>query len=77
MQTDVDTMQQYLSKYGDAVMTSVYHLREALVFLNEKPAILQQAVYVDILKRHHGKVRRYPNFVPRLLQLSHFFQVLQ
>lgn len=65
MQTDVDTMQQYLSKYGDSVMTSVYHLREALVFLTEKPVIIQQAVYVDILKRHNGKARSYTTVVLR------------
>lgn len=56
MQADVDTMQQYLSKYGESVMTSIFHIREALVFLTEKPEIIQQAIFVDILKRHKGKV---------------------
>lgn len=56
MQADVDMMQQYVSKYDSSVMTSVLHLREALVFLTEKPEILQQAVFVDILRRHEGKV---------------------
>lgn len=57
MQADVDMMQSFASKYGKVGMTSVLHLKEALVFLTEKPEILQQAVFVDILKRHAGKVR--------------------
>lgn len=60
MQADVDMMQQYVSKYDNSVMTSVLHLREALVFLTEKPEILQQAVFVDILRRHEGKVPSKP-----------------
>ncbi|CAM9206033.1 unnamed protein product, partial [Scytosiphon promiscuus] len=55
MQADVDMMQSYVSKYGKVGMTSVLHLKEAMVFLTEKPEILQQAVFVDILKRHYGK----------------------
>ncbi|CAM9454665.1 unnamed protein product [Pylaiella littoralis] len=55
MQADVDMMQSFASKYGKVGMTSVLHLKEALVFLTEKPEILQQAVFVDILKRHAGK----------------------
>lgn len=58
MQVDVDTMEQHLSQYGPAVMSSVYHLKEALVFLTEKPEIIQQAVFVDVLERHRGKVKR-------------------
>lgn len=50
-------MEQYLSQYGPVVMSSVFHLREALVFLTEKPEIIQQAVFVDVLERHRGKVR--------------------
>lgn len=57
MQADVEMMQSYVSKYGKVGMTSVLHLKEAIVFLTEKPEILQQAVFVDILKRHEGKVR--------------------
>lgn len=58
MQADVDMMQSYVSKYGDSVMTSVLHLKEALVFLTEKPEIILQAVFVDVLKRHKGKARK-------------------
>lgn len=57
MQDDVEMMQSYVSKYGKVGMTSVLHLKEAIVFLTEKPEIIQQAVFVDILKRHEGKVR--------------------
>lgn len=57
MQADVEMMQSFTSKYGESVMTSIMHLKEALVFLTEKPEILQQAVFVDILKRHKGKAR--------------------
>lgn len=56
MQADVEMMQSYVGKYGKVGMTSVLHLKEAIVFLTEKPEILQQAVFVDILKRHTGKV---------------------
>lgn len=56
MQDDVEMMEGYVSKYGKVGMTSVLHLKEAIVFLTEKPEILQQAVFVDILKRHEGKV---------------------
>lgn len=59
MQADVDMMQSYVSKYGKVGMTSVLHLKEAIVFLTEKPEILQQAVFVDILRRHTGKVGLY------------------
>ena len=64
MQDDVEMMESYVTKHGEVGMTSVLHLKEAIVFLTEKPEILQQAVFVDILKRHAGKVRdavRYPN----------------
>lgn len=56
MQDDVEMMESYVTKYGKVGMTSVLHLKEAIVFLTEKPEILQQAVFVDILKRHKGKV---------------------
>lgn len=57
MQADVEMMQGYVSKYGESVMTSVLHLKEALVFLTEKPEIILQVAFVDILKRHKGKVK--------------------
>ena len=56
MQADVEMMQSYVCKYGRVGLASVLHLKEAIVFLTEKPEILQQAVFVDILKRHEGKV---------------------
>lgn len=58
MREDVNMMESYVSKYGDSVMTSVFHLKEVLVFLTEKPEIIQQAVFVDILRRHKGKASR-------------------
>lgn len=57
MQNDVEMMQSYVAKYGQVGVTSVLHLKEAIVFLTEKPEIIQQVVFVDILKRHEGKVR--------------------
>lgn len=56
MHADVEMMQSWVGKYGKVGLTSVLHLKEAIVFLTEKPEILQQAVFVDILKRHTGKV---------------------
>ena len=59
MQADVEMMQGYASKCGgSSVMTSVLHLKEALVFLTEKPEIILQTVFVDVLKRHKGKARK-------------------
>eukprot|EP00752_Nemacystus_decipiens_P011328 g10066.t1 len=55
MHADVEMMQSYVCKYGKVGLKSVLHLKEAIVFLTEKPEILQQAVFVDILKRHTGK----------------------
>jgi hypothetical protein len=66
MSADVDMMEQFLRKYGPTVLTSVYHLREVLVMMKERPEILQQAVFVDILRRHSGK----EECVFRLLKLA-------
>ncbi|CAM9431645.1 unnamed protein product, partial [Discosporangium mesarthrocarpum] len=65
MQADVDMMERYLKKYGTRVMTSVYHLREALLFIAEKPEIILQSTFVDILNRHEGK----EEYVMRMIKI--------
>ncbi|CAM9190588.1 unnamed protein product [Ectocarpus sp. 13 AM-2016] len=55
MHNDAEMMQSYVAKYGQVGVTSVLHLKEAITFLTEKPEIIQQVVFVDILKRHEGK----------------------
>ncbi len=52
MSADIDTMEQFLRKFGPSVLTSVYHLKEVLKMLTEPPEILLQVIFVDILKRH-------------------------
>lgn len=78
MQNDVEMMQSYVAKYGQVGVTSVLHLKEAIIFLTEKPEIIQQVVFVDILKRHEGKVR--PNaklpFLGLSLEIVHTFLVV-
>ncbi|CAM9536665.1 unnamed protein product [Chrysoparadoxa australica] len=55
IQADIEMMENYLKKYGPMVLTSVYHVKEAMIMLTEQPDVLLQAVFVDILRRHEGK----------------------
>jgi hypothetical protein len=65
MHADIAMMEQFLRKYGAAPLTSVGHLKELMVMLTERPEVLQQAVFVEILNRHEGK----EEFVFKLLKV--------
>ncbi|KAG5182671.1 hypothetical protein JKP88DRAFT_348674 [Tribonema minus] len=52
---DVDTMEQYLRKYGPTVLSSVYRLKELLSLMTEKPETIEDAVFGELLEGHEGQ----------------------